>query len=192
MPARPSRRALGTAAAATAVATPLAAAYRFALEYRRRAGFPARRPPLATPADDGLAFEPLEIPSPPGPLPAWFVPARDGAVGPGGRPGPRLGVEPRPHAAERPVPARRGLPHADVRRPGARREPARDAPDQRRRVRRRHAGRRRRRCERGRRSRAVGILGPLDGRGRRGARGRGRAAASARWSRRRSRRTRAC
>lgn len=82
MPARPSRRALGTAAAATAVATPLAAAYRFALEYRRRAGFPARRPPLTTPADEGLAFEALEIPSPAGPLPAWFVPTRDGAAGP--------------------------------------------------------------------------------------------------------------
>ncbi len=82
MPARPSRRAVGAAAAATAVATPLAAAYRFALEYRRRAGFPARRPPATTPADDGLAFERLEIPSPAGPLPAWFVPARDGAAGP--------------------------------------------------------------------------------------------------------------
>jgi uncharacterized protein len=82
MPARPSRRAVGTAAATTAVAVPLAAAYRFALEYRRRAGFPARRPPLTTPADDGLVFEALEIPSPAGPLPAWFVPARGGAAGP--------------------------------------------------------------------------------------------------------------
>ena len=82
MPARPSRRAVGTAAATTAVAVPLAAAYRFALEYRRRAGFPARRPPLATPADEGLAFESVEISSPAGPLPAWFVPARDGAAGP--------------------------------------------------------------------------------------------------------------
>jgi uncharacterized protein len=82
MPARPSRRAVGTAAATTAVAVPLAAAYRFALEYRRRAGFPARRPPRVTPADEGLAFEALWIPSPAGPLPAWFVPARDGAAGP--------------------------------------------------------------------------------------------------------------
>jgi uncharacterized protein len=82
MPARPSRRAVGTAAATTAVAVPLAAAYRFALEYRRRAGFPARRRPLATPGDEGLDFESLEIPSPAGPLPAWFVPARDGAAGP--------------------------------------------------------------------------------------------------------------
>jgi dipeptidyl aminopeptidase/acylaminoacyl peptidase len=82
MPARPSRRALGTAAAAAAVATPLAAAYSFALEYRRRAGFPARRPPLATPAHDGLAFEALLIPSAGGSLPAWFVPAPGGAPGP--------------------------------------------------------------------------------------------------------------
>ncbi len=82
MSARPSRRALGTAAAATAVATPLAVGYRFAVEYRRRAGFPARRPPLTTPADDGLAFEALEIASPAGPLPAWFVPARRGLPGP--------------------------------------------------------------------------------------------------------------
>jgi alpha-beta hydrolase superfamily lysophospholipase len=73
---------MGTAAAAAAVVTPLAAGYRFALAYRRLAGFPARRPPLVAPADDGLAFEALEIPSPAGLLPAWFVPARDGAPGP--------------------------------------------------------------------------------------------------------------
>lgn len=83
MPARPSRGAIRTAAAVTAVATPLAAAYRFAIEYRRRAGFPARRPPLTTPADEGLPFEAVSIPSPAGRLPAWLVLARDGSPGPG-------------------------------------------------------------------------------------------------------------
>jgi len=82
MPVRPSRRTFKTAIVATAVAVPLAAAYRFALEYRRRAGFPAQRPPLGTPADEGLPYEALEIPSPSGTLPAWFVPARDGLPGP--------------------------------------------------------------------------------------------------------------
>ncbi len=82
MPARPSRRAVRTVAAATVVAAPVAAAYGFAVEYRRRAGFPARRPPLVTPADEGLPYETLDIPSPAGPLPAWFVPARNGQPGP--------------------------------------------------------------------------------------------------------------
>jgi len=82
MPARTPRRAARTVAAAAAVATPLAAAYRFAVEYRRRAGFPARRPLLATPDDEGLPWESLSIPSPAGSLPAWFIPARRGAPGP--------------------------------------------------------------------------------------------------------------
>ncbi len=82
MPSRTSRRAVRAAAAAMAVATPLAAAYRFALEYRRRAGFPARRPLLATPDDEGLPWESITIPSPTGSLPAWFIPARGGAPGP--------------------------------------------------------------------------------------------------------------
>lgn len=82
MPARTSRRAARTAAAAAAVAAPLAAAYRFAVEYRRRAGFPVRRPLLATPGDEGLPWESLAIPSPTGSLPAWFIPARGGAPGP--------------------------------------------------------------------------------------------------------------
>ena len=81
MPARPSRRAVRTAGAAAAVATSLVAAYRFAVEYRRRAGFPGRRPILATPDDEGLPWEILAIPSPAGPLPAWFIPARGGASG---------------------------------------------------------------------------------------------------------------
>ena len=78
----PSLRRAGVAAAlATA---PLALAYRFALIYRGRAGFPRRQPPLMTPAEIGLPFEELTVPSPGTTgLPAWFLPARDGAPGPG-------------------------------------------------------------------------------------------------------------
>lgn len=72
-------------AAATLLATgvPLAAAYRFALVYRRRAGFPERRLPIGTPSDVGLDWEPVTVDSPAGPLPAWLVLARGGAPGPG-------------------------------------------------------------------------------------------------------------
>jgi len=77
---RPSRTAL--IALGAAMITPSAAAYRFALEYRRRAGFPVRRPPLETPAAYDLPFEVAVVPSEAGPLPGWFVPA------PGGRPAP--------------------------------------------------------------------------------------------------------
>lgn len=69
--------------AAAVVATPVALAYRFAIVYRRRAGFPARRSPVQTPADLGLAFEEVTVPSTAGPLAGWFVPARGGLPGPG-------------------------------------------------------------------------------------------------------------
>jgi alpha-beta hydrolase superfamily lysophospholipase len=69
--------------AAAAAAAPLGLAYRFALAYRVRAGFPRRNPPTVTPADLGLAFESLVIESDGIPLPAWFIPARGGAPGPG-------------------------------------------------------------------------------------------------------------
>jgi len=82
MPSRTPRRAAQAAAAAAAVATSVAGAYRFAIEYRRRAGFPARRPLLATPDDEGLPWTSLAIPSPAGPLPGWFIPARGGTPGP--------------------------------------------------------------------------------------------------------------
>jgi alpha-beta hydrolase superfamily lysophospholipase len=75
---------IGMLALGAAVVAPALAAYRFALEYRRRAGFPARRPPLETPAAYDLPFEVLVVPSSAGPLPAWFVPA------PGGRPAPAV------------------------------------------------------------------------------------------------------
>lgn len=65
-----------------AIVTPSVAAYRFALEYRRRAGFPARRLPLETPAAHDLPYEAVVVPSDAGPLPGWFIPA------PGGRPAP--------------------------------------------------------------------------------------------------------
>ena len=70
---------------ATALAAaPFALAYRFALLYRGRAGFPRRNPPLNTPADLGLAYESLTVASPgTAGLPAWFIPARGGEPGPG-------------------------------------------------------------------------------------------------------------
>lgn len=69
--------------AAALAATPLALAWRFALVYRVRAGLPSPRPPLASPADLGLPYEPLTVDAPGATLRAWFVPARDGAPGPG-------------------------------------------------------------------------------------------------------------
>lgn len=62
---------------------PLGLAYRFALAYRVRAGFPRRTPPRITPADLGLPFESMLIESDGLPLPAWFIPARGGLPGPG-------------------------------------------------------------------------------------------------------------
>lgn len=72
-----------TGIVAAAAATPVALAYRFALVYRVRAGHPRRRPSRFTPLDFGLPFGSLEVPSPDGPLPAWFVPANGGRPGPG-------------------------------------------------------------------------------------------------------------
>jgi uncharacterized protein len=77
----PSLRRTGLVAAI--VAAPFALAYRFALLYRIRAGFPIPRPPQITPADMGLPFEPVEVHSGDLTLPAWFIPGRDGAPGPG-------------------------------------------------------------------------------------------------------------
>ncbi len=71
-------------AVAVAVAAPFVLTCRFALEYRRRAGFPARRPLLETPVTYDLPFQALPVPSAAGPLPSWFVPA------PGGRPAPAV------------------------------------------------------------------------------------------------------
>jgi uncharacterized protein len=78
----PSLRRTGVLAAVAAA--PFALAYRFAVVYRGRAGYPRRQPPIITPADLGLPFEELTVPAPgTSGLPAWFLPARDGAPGPG-------------------------------------------------------------------------------------------------------------
>ena len=68
--------------AALAVA-PLGLAYRFALVYRARAGYPRRQPPKITPAELGLPFETTVVRSGDVDLPAWFIPANGGAPGPG-------------------------------------------------------------------------------------------------------------
>jgi uncharacterized protein len=70
----PTLRRAGFAAALAAL--PFALAYRFALVYRVRAGYPQRHPPRYTPADLGLPFETTTIGTPDGlELPAWFIPA---------------------------------------------------------------------------------------------------------------------
>jgi alpha-beta hydrolase superfamily lysophospholipase len=73
------RAGLVTAAAAA----PIGLAYRFALAYRVRAGYPRRKPALLTPRDLGLPFETTVVESDGLALPAWFIPARDGQPGPG-------------------------------------------------------------------------------------------------------------
>ena len=78
----PRLRRAGIAAAIAA--TPFALAYRFAVVYRRRAGFPRPRPPSVDPSALGLAFEDVVVPSPgTSGLPGWFLPARGGEPGPG-------------------------------------------------------------------------------------------------------------
>ena len=77
----PSLRRAGVVAGLTLA--PLVAALRFAHVYRVRAGFPHRRPPRFDPTDLGLPFEETVVRSDGGDLPAWFIPARGGAPGPG-------------------------------------------------------------------------------------------------------------
>jgi pimeloyl-ACP methyl ester carboxylesterase len=69
--------------AAAVAAAQVGLAYRFALAYRARAGYPRRNPPTITPAALGLPFEPVTVPSGELELPGWFIPARGGAAGPG-------------------------------------------------------------------------------------------------------------
>ena len=69
--------------AAAIAAAQFGLAYRFALAYRARAGYPRRFPPTMSPADLGLPFERVSVPSEDVDLPAWFIPARDNAPGPG-------------------------------------------------------------------------------------------------------------
>ncbi len=58
---------------------------RFAFIYRMRAGIPKRNPPTSTPADLGLAYESVAVPTADGlELAAWLIPATDpGGVAPG-------------------------------------------------------------------------------------------------------------
>ncbi|HEY8437484.1 MAG TPA: alpha/beta fold hydrolase [Candidatus Limnocylindrales bacterium] len=77
----PDIRRVGLVAAVASA--PFALAYRFAVLYRVRAGFPIPRPPQITPADLGLPFEPVDVQSGDLTLPGWFIPANDGAPGPG-------------------------------------------------------------------------------------------------------------
>lgn len=72
-----------TGLVAAAAAAPVALAYRFALVYRVRAGHPRRRPPRFTPSDFGLPYQTIDVPTPHGTLPGWFVPANGGRPGPG-------------------------------------------------------------------------------------------------------------
>jgi len=70
----PALRRAGIAAAVAAI--PVAAAYRFALVYRVRAGYPKRHAPVWTPASLGLAFEETTVETEDGTSrPAWFLPA---------------------------------------------------------------------------------------------------------------------
>ena len=68
---------------AAVAAAPVGLAYRFALAYRVRAGYPRPNPPHVTPDVLGLPYETTTVPSGGLDLPAWFIPARDGAPGPG-------------------------------------------------------------------------------------------------------------
>jgi len=77
----PRLRRAGIAAALAAA--PLALAYRFAIAYRVRAGYPTPRPPQFSPDDFGLAFESIDVPSGDRTLPGWFVPAEESRPGPG-------------------------------------------------------------------------------------------------------------
>jgi alpha-beta hydrolase superfamily lysophospholipase len=72
----PLRRARRAGIIAALAALPFAAAYRFALVYRVRAGYPRRHPPVYGPEAVGLAYESLEVPTTGGlRLPAWYMPA---------------------------------------------------------------------------------------------------------------------
>jgi uncharacterized protein len=69
--------------AAAVAAAQVGLAYRFALAYRARAGYPKRNPPIVDPAAVGLPFENVRVPAGELELPSWFIPARGGARGPG-------------------------------------------------------------------------------------------------------------
>jgi dipeptidyl aminopeptidase/acylaminoacyl peptidase len=80
MTARWSVRGFGIVAAIGVA--PFALAWRFAHAYRTRAGYPRRHPPTRDPGDLGMPFEAIAVPSGELDLPAWWIPARNGAPGP--------------------------------------------------------------------------------------------------------------
>jgi uncharacterized protein len=87
-PSGPSHRLVPTlrraGILAAIAAAPFAVAYRFAILYRGRAGYPTPRPPQLTPANLGMAFEDVPVPTMDGlTLPGWFIPADGSPVGPG-------------------------------------------------------------------------------------------------------------
>ncbi len=83
---RSTRTSRALLVALSAVGLAFAAAYRFALQYRHKVGLPRRSPVEASPADFGLAFEEVAIPSGDLNLAGWFVPAeRDPDDGRGAR-----------------------------------------------------------------------------------------------------------
>jgi len=72
----PLRRARRAGLIAAIAALPFAAAYRFALVYRVRAGYPKRHPPAHEPDAVGLAYESFDIPTAGGSrIHAWFIAA---------------------------------------------------------------------------------------------------------------------
>lgn len=72
----PTRRARRAGLAAALAALPLAAAYRFALVYRVRAGYPKRHPPADEPDAVGLAWEDVVVPARDGVhVHGWWIPA---------------------------------------------------------------------------------------------------------------------
>jgi alpha-beta hydrolase superfamily lysophospholipase len=74
----PRSRARRAGLAAALAALPFAIAYRFALVYRVRAGYPRRHPPAWRPDAVGLAWEDVEVTTHGGTrLPGWYIPAGD-------------------------------------------------------------------------------------------------------------------
>ncbi|HYO44058.1 MAG TPA: alpha/beta fold hydrolase [Candidatus Limnocylindrales bacterium] len=70
----PNRRARRAGLLAAIAALPVALAYRFALVYRVRAGYPHRHPSACGPDAVGLAWEDVTIPSSDGlRLPGWYI-----------------------------------------------------------------------------------------------------------------------
>ena len=139
-------------------------AYRFALVYRVRAGYPRRHPPACDPRRGRARVGGRRGPRRRTASAAGLVHRGRTGARSGRRAGPRLGVRARPDAPARAGAARGRVPRADHRRPRPRRERPRGPAPVGRRVRRGRPGR-------GRLAAgaagglARGAPGPLDGRG---------------------------